>query len=114
MRLNQKVRYGLECLFELANTPTEYVGAEHVAAARHVPQAYAQKILSSLSQAGLVYSQKGAGFRIARMLEDISALEVVRALDATDHHAVDSIGHPLEKRIDDALAEVSIATLTHA
>lgn len=108
MRLNQKVRYGLECLFELATSPTEYVDAERVATARKVPTAYAQKILQALSQAGILYAQKGSGYRIARALADISALEVIRALEGT---AQPDGAHPLERRIDAALASVSLETL---
>lgn len=113
MRLNQKVRYGLECLFELASTPGDYVDAEHIAAARKVPTAYAQKILQSLAQAGLVLSHKGAGYRLTRALGDINALEVVQALELEDRR-VTAEAHPLERRILAALAGVSLETLANS
>jgi len=110
MKLNQKVRYGLECMFELASNPTEYRDAERIALARSVPTAFAQKILSALSQAGLVYAMKGQGYRIARPLEDITALEVINALEQTTPTAP----HPLERRILAALQSVSLETLKTA
>ena len=112
MRLNQKVRYGLECLFEMAATHNEYVDAERIAAARNVPTAYAQKILHALTQAGLVFSQKGAGYRLSRPLGDITALEVVQALEIEDRRVL-AEAHPLERRILAALAGVSLETLAH-
>lgn len=110
MKLNQKVRYGLECLFELASTPTEYTDGDHIATARGIPSAYAQKILSALAQYGLIYSMKGQGYRLARPLEDITALEVIKALDQTAPVAE----HPLERRILAALEGVSLETLKNA
>ncbi len=111
MRLNQKIRYGLECLFELASNPTEFIDAEKIAVARNIPRAYAQKILHALTQSGLVLSQKGAGFRLSRPLIDITALEVVQALEMEDRRVL-AEAHPLERRILAALAGVSLETLS--
>jgi Rrf2 family protein len=110
-RLNQKTRYALDCLFELSRTPDEFVDAQHVAMARKVPPAYAQKILQALSQAGIVHAQKGAGYQLARPLAAISALEVVRAVELADVRGSHVDEHPLERRIHTALATVTLKTL---
>ena len=112
MRLNQKVRYGLECLFELAKSPAEYVDAERLAAAKAIPPAYAQKVLQSLAHSGILYSQKGCGYRIARSLNDITALDVMNALTESTHAPRES--HVLESRINQALAGMTLATLITA
>lgn len=114
MKINLKVRYGLACLFELAKTPAEYVEAERIAAARAVPPAYAQKVLQSLARAGLVLSQKGSGYRLTRPLADINALEVVQALSAEEAAPAAGPGVLLERRIESALAGVTLDVLASA
>src|SRR4051794_33409639 len=116
MKVTQKVRYGLECLFELAKEPMGYMDAERLALRRCIPPAYAQKVLQTLAHAGLVYSQKGLGYRIARPLQDITALEVFNALSVEDHHvtAVADAGRVLERRINDTLAGVTLDVLVAA
>jgi Rrf2 family protein len=114
MKLNQKVRYGLECLFELAKWPGEYVEAERLSHARGIPPAYTQKILQSLTHAGLLYSQKGSGYRIARPLQDITALEVIDALSRDETESKVGAGDVLERHIDRALASVTLDSLVTA
>jgi len=110
MRLNHKVRYGLECLFELAKAPGEFTDAEHLSTARNIPPAYAQKVLQALTHAGIVQSQKGSGYRIVRSLQDITALEVMNAL-TTEDAQLPRAGHVLESRINDALAGMTLDAL---
>lgn len=113
MRLNQKIRYGLECLFELAQSPAEFTDADQLATKRNIPHAYAQKVLQSLAHAGLVHSQKGTGYRIARPLQDITALEVMDAL-TTQEAQIQRSGHVLEFRINQALANMTLDALVAA
>lgn len=114
MRLSHKVTYGLACLFELAQQPTEYIDAERLARARSVPPSYAQKILQSLAHAGLLFSQKGAGYRLARPLQDITALEVINALSQEEEEATNNAGRVLSRRINDTLAKVTLDSLATA
>ncbi len=110
MRLNQKVRYGLECLFELAKAPSEFIDAERLSTARSIPPAYAQKVLQALTHAGIVNSQKGSGYRIVRPLQNITALDVMNALTKEDAHA-EHTGHVLESRINEALSRMTLDAL---
>ncbi|MBV9080046.1 MAG: Rrf2 family transcriptional regulator [Elusimicrobia bacterium] len=110
MRLNHKVQYGLACLFELARTPDEYVDAERIAAARNIPPAYAQKVLQQMSQAALILAQKGRGYKLARPLRDMNALEVVRTL-SSDGESGTSAVRVLKDRMDSALAMVDLHSL---
>lgn len=114
MKLNHRIRYGLECLFELAKSPGEYVEAERLSHARGIPPAYTQKVLQSLTHAGLVYSQKGSGYRIARPLQDITALEVINALSVEEPRNGGDSGDVLERHIDQALASVTLDSLATA
>lgn len=115
MKVTQKVRYGLECLFELSKRPSEYMDADGLSRTRGIPPAYVQKVLQTLAHAGLLYSQKGAGYRIARPLQDITALEVMKALSHDESHdAFVGAGHVLERRINDTLAKVTLDVLVAA
>jgi len=113
MRINQKVKYGVACLFELSKTPTEFRGAEDISTKQSVPPAYAQKILHSLAQAGLIYSLKGVGYRLTRPLSSITGLEVMEALTADiDPNATNpDMGILLEKRVNQALGSFTLAEL---
>ena len=105
MKINQRVRYGISCLFELSKHIGEYVDADAIASAQNIPNAYAQKVLQTLSHAGLVWSLKGTGYRLARPLSEITAYQVIEALtgDVTTHENSISFGSLLEERINKAL-----------
>ena len=104
MKLNQTIRYAVLCLFELAKEPLEYFEAELLSRLLQIPSAYAQKVLQALAHAGLVIGLKGAGYKLARPLSHISALNVIEALskDQARTQAFDASGL-LEKRINLAL-----------
>lgn len=113
MKINQCVRYGAACLFELSKSPTEYLGADTIAARQHVPAAFAHKILQSLARTGLVYSMKGSGYRLARPLSEISANDLINATCAeTDMHIdTTDIGRRLDEKIGRALDTVTLADI---
>lgn len=114
MKVTHKVRYGLECLFELAKQSGEYVDAERISARRGVPPAYAQKVLQTLAHAGLLLSQKGHGYKLARPLQDITALEVFNALSVEEPEVNVGAGHVLERRINETLKSVTLDALVSA
>jgi Rrf2 family protein len=105
MKINQRVRYGISCLFELSKHNHEYVDAEKIAHAQSIPSAYAQKVMQTLSHAGLVWSLKGTGYRLARPLSEITAYQVIEALtqDTSTNDSIISVGSMLEDRINKAL-----------
>ena len=112
MRINQKVRYGVACLFELSKNPGEYIDADRIAASQNVPPAYAHKILQSMAHAGMVFALKGVGYRLARPLASITALEVIETLTAeADSAATSEVGMRLEQRINKALGGFTLDQL---
>jgi Rrf2 family protein len=113
MRINQKVKYAVACLFELALSPMEFLDATTLAFARNIPPAYAHKVLQNLARAGLVIALKGVGYRLARPLADITVLQVMEALasDTVHESVVPELGLRLEKRVNEALGHCSLAEL---
>lgn len=113
MRLNQKVRYAAGCLFELSKQIGEFMGAEAIAARQSIPPAYAHKVLQAMAHAGLVVSQKGLGYKLARPLSEITALDVIETMtaDVDANSSNPDLGILLEARINKALEGVTLGDL---
>ncbi len=113
MKINQKVKYGAACLFELSITPTEFRDAGEIASKQNIPPAYAQKVLHSLAHAGLIIALKGVGYRLTRPLSSITALQVMEALTVEVDPAASSsdLGLRLEKRVNQALGSFTLAEI---
>jgi len=130
LRLTKKADYGLMALKYLAEQG--YQGAQSakdIAEAYHIPPQLLAKILQTLAKAGLLVSHAGTngGYALARNARDISAFEVIRAIDGplfitsciTIHGTCDLAGHctikePLRKvndSITGMLSALSIADL---
>lgn len=114
MRINQKVKYGVACLFELSKYALEFLDAERIAFNQNIPCAYAHKVLQAMAHAGLVYAVKGVGYRLARPLANITALEVMEALtvDIDPNASNPDMGLQLEKRVNQALGSFTLDELT--
>lgn len=113
MRLNQKVRYAVACLFELSKHLGMFIGADAIAHRQNIPPAYAHKVLQAMAHAGFVISQKGLGYKLARPLAEITALEVIETLTAdVDPNASNpDMGILLESRINKVLESVTLGEL---
>jgi Rrf2 family protein len=137
LRLTKKADYGLMALkylaeMSLAQTATSGTGAQSakdIAEAYHIPPQLLAKILQTLAKAGILVSHAGTygGYALARAAREISAFEVIRAIDGplfitsciTIHGTCDLAGHctikePLRKvndSITDLLSAISIADL---
>jgi Rrf2 family protein len=133
LRLTKKADYGLMALKYLAeqSTPTAPVAqsAKDIAEAYHIPPPLLAKILQTLARAGLLVSHAGTngGYALARPATEISAFEVIRAIDGplfitsciTIHGTCDLAGHctikePLRKvndSIKDLLSNIRISDL---
>jgi Rrf2 family protein len=130
LRLTKKADYGLMALKYLAEQPGQSVasGPQHPAArsakdiaeAYHIPPPLLAKILQTLARAGLLVSHAGTngGYALARPAAQISAFEVIRAIDGplfitsciTIHGPCDLAGHctikePLRK-VNDSIKEL--------
>jgi Rrf2 family protein len=134
LRLTKKADYGLMALKYLAEqSPAPApASAKDIADAYHIPPQLLAKILQTLARAGLLVSHAGAngGYALARPASEISAFEVIRAIDGplfitsciTIHGTCDLAGHctikePLRKvndSIKDLLSAIRIADLADA
>jgi Rrf2 family protein len=77
-----KVDYGMRALLELARIDGSATG-EELATAQGLPAKFLAAILNDLRRSGLVSSQRGleGGYRLARPASQITAADVMRALD---------------------------------
>ena len=135
LRLTKKADYGLMALKYLAEQPGAGAqspaaqSAKDIAQAYHIPPPLLAKILQTLARAGLLVSHAGTngGYALARPASEISAFEVIRAIDGplfitsciTIHGSCDLAGHctikePLRKvndSIKDLLSNIHISDL---
>jgi Rrf2 family protein len=84
LKLTKKADYGLIALKFLAEHPEKgAVSAKDVADAYGIPAQLLAKILQTLTREGLLRSQAGmnGGYALAREARDISAFEVILAID---------------------------------
>jgi Rrf2 family protein len=125
LRLTKKADYGLMALKYLAEQPGNTSGAiaqsaKDIAQAYHIPPPLLAKILQTLARAGLLVSHAGTngGYALARPANEISAFEVIRAIDGplfitsciTIHGTCDLAGHctikePLRK-VNDSITQL--------
>ena len=84
LKLTKKADYGLMALKYLAEHPEKpALSAKDVADAYGIPAQLLAKILQSLTKSGLLRSHAGmnGGYALARDAREISAYEVIRAID---------------------------------
>jgi len=84
LRLTKKADYGLMAMKHLAeNAHAGACSAKDIADAYRIPPELLAKILQRLVKAGLLHSQHGTngGYTLARAADQISAFEVIRAID---------------------------------
>lgn len=83
LRMSKLTDYGTVLLANLANHRGEPVSATDVAMATGIAPPTVSKLLKALSRAGLVVATRGArgGYQLARPPRDISAAEVIDALE---------------------------------
>ena len=113
---SQTAEYALRAAVHLAQRMGETQTNQQIADATKVPAGYLSKVLQALAKAGLVRAQRGlrGGFVLARPAEEISALDVVNAVDPLtrirccplelEEHGTNLC--PLHRKIDDATAAV--------
>jgi Rrf2 family protein len=133
LRLTKKADYGLMALKYLAEQADGSAhSAKDIAEAYHIPPQLLAKILQTLAKAELLVSHAGTngGYALVRDAKEISAFEVIRAIDGplfitsciTIHGSCDLAGHctikePLRKvndSIKELLSAISISDLIEA
>lgn len=85
MWISTKAQYGLRALIEIGKRPGDAVPLKDVADKQGISQHYLEQIASNLRRAGFIRSVRGAhgGYRLARTPEQISAWEVVVAMEGS-------------------------------
>jgi Rrf2 family protein len=131
LKLTKKADYGLMAMKHLAEHAAEGAcSAKDVAESYGIPPEALAKILQRLAKAGLLHSQHGinGGYTLARDAHEISAYEVIRAIDGPlfitacitvrgecDQTERCTIREPLRKvnqSIEDVLKSIKIAEMT--
>jgi Rrf2 family protein len=84
MKLSEGVEWALHCTWTLAAAPSaEPLSTRRLAEFYDLPAPYLAKVLTSLVRAGVLTATSGprGGFRLARPASDITAAEVVEAVE---------------------------------
>jgi FeS assembly SUF system regulator len=129
LRMSKLTDYGTMVLAQLAAQPGRLSTAGEVASATHLGHPTVSKLLKSLVRAGLVVSERGAqgGYALARPAEEISAAEILDALegpvaitecsatrgecDLESYCRVGAAWRRINRSIRNALCDVSLADL---
>src|ERR1035437_10169057 len=84
---SKKCEYGLPAVLYLAaHVARVTIPAEEIAGKLSIPREFVSKILQSLTESGIVNSQKGksGGFSIAKDPKRIKLIDIVSAIDGLD------------------------------
>lgn len=129
LRMSKLTDYGTLVLSQLATTGSEPASAGLVANRTHLALPTVSKLLKALTRSGLVVSTRGAqgGYALARAPEDITAAEIIDALEgpvaitqcsvadgACTLEAYCRVGHAWQRinvSIREALQQVTLADL---
>ena len=129
LRISKLTDYGTVVLAHLAANPATVCSAADVAAATGIAPPTVSKLFKSLARAGLVTSTRGAngGYRLSRGPQDISAADIIDALDGPvsitecsasdslcEHEGVCSVGNSWQRinvAIRRALEDVKLSDL---
>lgn len=131
IRMTKQTDYGFVLLSRLASEPDRVVNAPDLAAECRLPLPMVSKILKMLARAGVVRSHRGVkgGYSLARLPAEISADQIVRALegpvaltvcidgspgecDLEAHCSVRGHWQRINVAVEGALARISLAELT--
>ncbi|AJE81499.1 Rrf2 family protein [Streptomyces albus] len=83
MHISAKADYATRALLEIAGAPDRPLTCEAIASSQEIPFRFLKSVVGELRRAGLVRSQRGCegGYWLGRPAEEISLLDVVRAVD---------------------------------
>jgi len=111
MKISSKGRYGLAAMIHIAQKGLtgEYITIISIAESLSISKIYLEQVFSLLKRANLVISVKGAqgGYRLSRSPEEISAREILEAIELSLFEATDSTvkasALPIEKAMENLL-----------
>lgn len=83
MKFSTRDRYALRLMVELANHGDALVPLKEISDSQQISLKYLEQIITPLVKAGLVLSVRGAqgGYRLARSEAEITAGEILRAVE---------------------------------
>ncbi len=84
MKMSTKGRYGLRAMIELAShTDEQPVPLSVIARSEEISERYLEQLMTKMKKAGLVTSCRGSagGYSLAKMPEDISVGDILRAVE---------------------------------
>lgn len=132
IRLTRAGEYAVRAVLHLAGQPSgQIVDRESMASAQSIPPSFLSKILQRLTAAGIIRSYKGAagGFTLARPADEISMLDVIKAIegplalntclidvgecDRSQTCPVHPVWQLLQTSIENSLSQVTFANLTN-
>jgi len=111
MKISSKGRYGLAAMIHIGaiGRNGEYITIISIAEALNISKIYLEQVFSLLKRANLVISVKGAqgGYRLSRSSEEISAREILEAIELSLFEPTDSTVKesdlPIEKAMENLL-----------
>jgi Rrf2 family transcriptional regulator, cysteine metabolism repressor len=120
MWVSTRAQYGMRALVEIAMHGETAVSLKTVSERQGISLHYLEQIIAVLRRAGYVESTRGAygGYRVAKPLNDITALEVTELLEGSlapvacleDEENCERVGHcsteTLWRKVDTAVREV--------
>ncbi|MCB1009116.1 MAG: SUF system Fe-S cluster assembly regulator [Acidobacteria bacterium] len=133
IRMTKQTDYGFVLLSELATEEGQVANAPELAQATRLPLPTVAKILKLLARAGVVRSQRGVkgGYSLARSAREITAAEIVTALEGPVALTVCIDGSPgeceredfcgvrghwqrINQAVERALSSISLDDLAHS
>lgn len=123
--ISTTTKYALRAVVFLATNDTGFLNRAEIAKKTTVPHDYLLKVLNELDTAEIVESRRGpgGGYRLTRRSDQITALDVILAVDDIPRIRKCPLGHsdhvnlcPLHKLLDDAgrMVEEAFAGVTVA
>ncbi len=131
MWISTKAQYGLRALIEIALGNEAPTTLKAVAEKQGISQPYLEQIAGSLRRSGFIRSVRGAhgGYKLARPASEITAWEVVQAMEGslapvnciegpelcghTGDCATESLWRRVDLAIRSVLSATTLADLTH-
>ncbi len=85
MWVSTRAQYGMRALVEIALSGDKPTSLRMVSQRQNISQQYLEQIVAILRRGGIVESMRGAygGYRLARSMDDITALEVVELMEGS-------------------------------
>jgi Rrf2 family protein len=82
MYVTREADYAVRCVLYLTRKANGITPVNEIAKAMHIPKSFLAKILQRLVKAGIVISVRGigGGFSLAKKPENISILDVIKAI----------------------------------